>query len=377
MYEYIVPDFLKDNDEDAIHERMLDILPNDIDKSEASYAWDFTRPTAIEHARLKGFHMNEAVKLIWPMFATGIYLDYHGEVRKLPRKKGISASGKLLITGKEGTNIYEGDLFSTEKVNGVASVFYKSMALYTIPESKTIEIEVSCLEVGLIGNAPPNTVILKGTENDGIQSVTNPENITGGIERENDDDYRDRIVLYDRSHGDSYTGNIADYTRWANEVNGVGGVKVIPANDDTGLVTIIITDGNGNPATPELCQNVYNHIMRPDSPIERYAPINAYLNVISPETLDVTITATIEVKKSTIDSIKELLHVELLEYFKQAMSEGEIRYTHVAGILSRIEGVYDFKTLTINGESGNLAIPTDYIPVIDIENIILTEGEVI
>lgn len=374
--KYVTPSFLSDCDEDTIHQRMLDTLPADLDKSEGSYAWDFTRPTAMEHARLKGFEMNEAVKLIWPQFATGIYLDYHGEIRGLPRKEGIAATGFLAITGKAGTIIHRGDQFSTESVNDFPNLLFQSVYDYEIPDSGSINIKIECMKVGTIGNVSQNTIVLMATLNTGIQSITNPDYLSGGIDKEDDDTYRKRLVSYDKNRDSSFIGNVGDYTRWASSVNGVGSVKVIPAQDDTGLVTIIITDGNGNPAPTELCTEVYNYIMSPDNPIERLAPINAFLKVSHPETLSITITATVELKNGILEEVKSTFIQALREYFKRAISDNEIRYTYICNIIGDIPGVYDYGNVMVNGLQKNVPINSNVLPVIDEENIILTSGAI-
>ena len=51
--EMELPDFLENSSEDEIHEKMLGNLPDDIDKAEGGFPWDFTRPTAIEYQNLK------------------------------------------------------------------------------------------------------------------------------------------------------------------------------------------------------------------------------------------------------------------------------------------------------------------------------------
>lgn len=375
-FEYVTPEFLSDSDENSIHNRMLNVLPDDIDKSEASYAWDFTRPTAIEHARIKGFEMNEAVKLIWPLFATDIYLDYHGYSRGITRKEGIAATGILSITGRTGTKINKGDQFSTETVNNSPNVIYQSVYDYEIPESGSIDIEIECMEVGTVGNTPPNTIILKATTNDGILSLTNPNHFSNGIDIEDDDTYRERIISYDQNRGSSYIGNVSDYIRWASSINGVGSVTVIPAKDTTGLVTIVITDGNGEPATQELCTEVYNYIMSPNNPLERLAPINALLSVVPPETLSVTISATVELKDTTIEKVKSSFISSIKQYFKEAVSDNEIRYTYICKLLGSIEGVYDYGNVIINDVQKNIAISSDTLPVIEESNLMLTSGSI-
>ena len=74
MTEYETPEFLQD-DEDEVHQRMLELLPDDLDKSEGSHIWDLTRPTAIEVAEFKEFTMNTALQMIFPQFANGEFLD--------------------------------------------------------------------------------------------------------------------------------------------------------------------------------------------------------------------------------------------------------------------------------------------------------------
>lgn len=374
--DYITPAFLSDSDENTIHRRMLDIIPDDIDKSEASFVWDLTRPTAMEHARIKGFEMNEAVKLIWPQFATDIYLDYHGEIRGLPRKEGIAATGLLSITGRSGTIIHKGDQFSTESVNDFPNLPFCSISDYVIPDTGSIDIEIECMEVGTVGNIPPNTVVLMVTPNTGIRSLTNRDYLSGGIDKEDDDTYRERLISYDQNRDASFIGNISDYMRWASSVNGVGSVNVIPAQDDTGLVTIIITDGNGNPATSELCEEVYNYIMSPDNPIERLAPINALLEVSPPETLTITITATIELKNGLMEEVKSTFIESVKEYFKRAAMDNEIRYTYICNILGDTPGVYDYGNVTVNGDKKNIPINSNILPLIDEEYVTFTAGSI-
>ena len=375
--EYVTPDFLNDSDEDVIHERMLSVIPDTIDKSEGGFVWDFTRPTAIEHARLKGFHMNEAIKLIWPQFATGVYLDYHGETRGVARKEGIRASGMLEVEVSSGTTIQSGDLFSTVAQNGVANVFFQSIQSYDFKEAGTYEIEVECTEVGIIGNVAVDTIILTGTPNSKIISVTNPEKFENGIDLEDDDSYRERLVEFDKSASSSYIGNVNDYTRWASEVNGVGNVKVIGAQDDSGTVTVIITDGNGNPASNELCESVYDHIMKPNNDLERLAPVNAILKVVPPETINIQISAVVELRSGNIDDISTEFLASMKEYFASSVSDKEIRYTYVCGLLGKMPGVYDYKDVYINGDQNNIPLDTDVMPVIELSSITLTEGVVV
>ena len=58
--DFVLPEFLEDCDADTIHARMMDELPDDIDKTEGGFPWDFTRPTALIAAALLQFYIPEA-----------------------------------------------------------------------------------------------------------------------------------------------------------------------------------------------------------------------------------------------------------------------------------------------------------------------------
>lgn len=376
MTEYETPEFLQD-DEDEVHQRMLELLPDDLDKSEGSHIWDLTRPTAIEVAEFKEFTMNTALQMIFPQFATGEFLDYHGEARGIIRKDAVAATGILTVNGVEGTQINEGDLFATlASGEEDISMSYSADATCIIPESGTLDISITCTEGGVDGNVAADSIIIIETENDGILSCTNHSAFENGIDEEDDETYSERIIEYDQAKEMSFAGSIADYKRWANEVPGVGSCTIIPASDSSGLVTIVIVDANGNPASQEVCTAVYNYIMSPDDPDSRLAPINAMLSVVSPSALVVTITATVELVDSDITTVKSLFYEEIKKYLSVAKDDHEIRITQVGKTLGNVAGVYDYNNLTVNGDNVNLTFASNYTPTISLENITLTEGKV-
>lgn len=385
MAEFSIPEFLKHKSTNEIHAQMKAILPADLDKSEGSHTWNFTRPTALVAARLCEFILPEVIKLIFPEWAYGEFVDAHAKTRGMSRKNATAATGTLVITGDAGTVIPAGSLFYTASVNGDPSIGYMTLEEVTIPESGEVEAAIECTQTGIVGNTTANTIIFPGNRVQGITSVTNPEEVTGGVEIESDASLIGRIVEYDRTQGESFVGNISDYRRWAESVDGVGAAIIIPANDDTGLVTIILVDSNGAPATEELCDAVYNYIMRPDDEYNRLAPVNAYLSVIPPETLTLSVKATVELEHgATMESILANFMAQLALYIPEALEEQEIKYSRVWAVLSDIIGVNDHTGMQIglrqdNGVSfgtANIPITKRQLPIIEIENLLLTEGNV-
>lgn len=385
MPEFTTPSFLKNLSPREIFAKMKKVLPADIDSSEGSHTWNYNYPTALVLGEVCEFLLPEVIKVAFPEWSYGELLDSHARGRGMSRRAATAATGELTITGDAGTVIQAGFLFSTAAVNGEPSVDYKVLTSTKIPDSGTVAVKVQCTQMGIVGNAPANTVILVSSRITGIKSVTNPEAISGGTEEETDESLIERILDYDQSQGDSFVGSVADYKRWATSVDGVGGATVIPAQNTSGLVTIILTDSNGDPATEELCTEVYNYIMSPENPEARRAPINAYLSVEPPSTMSISIKATVELADgATMEAVKEAYMAKLALYLPAALDDGEIKLTRVAAALASTEGAADFANLQIGLKTGgsvsygtsNIPITSSQLPTIVAEDLILTSGSV-
>lgn len=367
-----IPEFLSVVDADEIEKELLSIIPDEYDKSEGQHYYNFTMPTANIVSQLRGFDLPKAIGLIWPRFAFDEFLDYHADRRQMKRKEAQYASGEITITGTPGTVIPAGYNVSTESKNDIASKDYATTEKCTIGENGTVTVAAVSLAAGKIGNTAAGTIVVNSSSFDDVTEVINIKPFKGGIDEEDDESLIKRIDEYDLLIGDRNTGNPSDYKRWAQSVDGTGSAKVVRAKDTSGLVTIILLNGNGDPADEELCQKVYNYIMSPDNEDDRLAPCGAYLSVIPPETLVIDITANVELTAGTIGSVKEAYAEKLNDYFRNGIKNNEILYQKVCNILSNIDGVYDYSELTLKGGKENLLINDGTFPIISAENINLT-----
>lgn len=372
-----LPEFLQNKSTDEIHTQMLDFMPSDIDKSQGQHPYNYTRPTAMIASELCQQTLPEIIKLIFPMYAYGEWLDYHAQMRGISRRPATASFGSLRLTVTKNANIPVGSQFSTASVDGQPSVVFETtQGKYNLPEG-TVEIPVKCTQTGIVGNVIAGTVIFKLSQLSGVTAVTNPEAITGGTEEEDDDSLRARIISLDQSQSVSYVGSVADYKRWSLEVPGVGGVTVIPAQDDSGLVTLVITDSNGDPANEEICQNVYDYIMSPADPELRLTAPNVKLSVIPPTITELSISATVEVGTgSSLEAIKSTFIQEVQVYLDTARSDREVRYTQIGKILAGVPGVYDYDALTLNSGATNISITNTQLPQVTSDSVLLTQGVV-
>ena len=368
--------FLQGQDDETLHNEMLDTLPDDLDKTEGSFAHDFTYPTALRVAKFAEQDLLNAVSCIFPMFSYGVFLDYHGETRGMTRKPATKSYGHVQVYAKPGTTYPVGTLFATVADDNTEYVEFVSVASGTAEsDTEAVDLPVEAVEAGVRGNVPAHAITMLGANITGTISVDNEEPTTGGTDTEDDDSFRDRIVAYDRTRSVSFVGSKSDYVRWAMEVPGVGTAECIPAQDDSGLVTLVITDSNGDPANEQLCNAVYEYIQSPSNEDARLTNVNALLSVVPPETLDLTITATIELLYGgTLETVKTAFITTLKQYL--ASCDGEIKFSKVGSILSATSGINDYTNLLVNGGRANIKFSVNQLPFVSPDNVVFTEGVV-
>lgn len=372
MQEVKIPEFLSVNDADEIMKEIFALVPDEYDKSAGQHLYNMVKPTANIVSQMRGFDLPKAISLIWPKGAWDEYLDYHAEVRGMKRKAALYASGEVTLYGKSGTVIPAGYTVSTESRNDIESKDYVTTKECTIGEDGSVTVEAQAVAAGAIGNTAANTIVVNTTSFDDVTGITNKAAFDGGIDEEDDESLYARISEYDKSLGDTNIGNPADYKRWAESVDGTGTAKVIRATDTSGLVTIVLLDGNGEPASTELCEKVYNHIMSPNDEYARLAPCGASLSVITPEVLTITVDADVELESfGNMENVTTQFAKELNKYFEEAMEDGEIVYSRVYSILSGIYGVYDHYSMYLNGGRTNISLNDGVFPRTNTNNISL------
>lgn len=362
--DFSAPDWMEENSIDDIQERMMDNLPSDIDKTPGGFAYDFTMPTAIEKSRFIEENLMQTLMFAFPQYAPDAWLDLHSRQVHLTRHAAQKASGQLLITGEPGTEIEAGTMFYIPATANSGTIDFVTDDECVIGEDGTVLVSITANEAGSDYNVSANTITNMDDPMDEITAVTNPEPITGGTDEESDDDLYDRIAVeYDNSL--TYLGNDVDYIRWAKEA-GAGDCMVDSSSGDPGTVILVLVDTNGDPATQELCDAVYNYIVSPDDRSLRLLPTAcAKLVCMAATSFTVDFTCTgLQYHSTTIAEIKAEFSVLLKEVFAEAKTSGVLRYNDVRPLLSDIAGVDDFDTFLIDGCMENIEFSLEEYPMI-------------
>lgn len=285
----------------------------------------------------------------YAQYATGQDLD--NIVNNFGRKRflGTKAVAEIVVEGDAGAVIPAGFRVST----GDDFVF-ESLERHTLTGGKRT-IAVKAVASGIEYNVPSNTINEIVNPTPGVDSVINPEDATGGMGIETDDDLRERHLeaLKEPITGD----NVAQYRVWAREVEGVGNLRVLPTTPRPGVVTLILSDVNGHPVNDEVIKGVEEHI-------EDVRPVSAGVVVESAVSKAINISATVRLsegfdKADVIEEFEEAIR----EHFKGvALKEKYISFAQIGRLLLDTAGTFDYQDLLVNSASGSVELAENEVP---------------
>lgn len=336
---------------EQIHDRMMDEVNNDYDKSTGSFIWDATMAPAIEFEK-----QQEKVKEIKDKVdvdkLTGDDLERFVYQRTaLTRKEATRAFTTVEISGQEGATIEEGDLVGADDID-----FY-ALETKTIGSSGQIELFVAAEEKGSVGNVPAKAIDHFPTSISGMVDVYNPERVTNGYDRETDDELRQRY--YDKLQRPGKAGNKYHYEEWAQDVTGVGGVRVEPRHNGPLTVKVVIIDSNGKPADDDLQKAVSDYI-------ENQRPFGANVTVAAAKEKLVNISVNLDISTEYDDKeVKESVKQNIKDYFGSiAFKESEVSYALVGKTIIDTDGVDDYKQLKLNKAVENVSLVGNEVPIL-------------
>lgn len=331
---------------EAIRQRILDNMTNDIDKREGSFVSNMVSPVGVEFAKYY-MELDNILAIMFLEDATNEFLDKKVHDFGIYRKMGTSATGTIKVTGENGTRIPVG----SEVISQGGLVFYTLHDAW-LDNGEAI-IEVTSVDVGADFNIIANSIDSFVKKINGVTSVTNEEEFTKGTDTETDEELRERFFEIIRRPATS--GNKYHYEQWAKEVDGINQARVKPLWNGNGTVKVIVSNNN------ELVEE--DIVLKCQEHIDSVRPIGANVTVITPEALDVSITANIYMEEGYSSTIAKIEFEENLRSYLIGC-EGTIVYTRIASCLGSVEGIADYTELKINGVMSNISYDDEKLPII-------------
>ena len=318
----------------VILNNMLDKVTSDVTKTEGTLIYDALSPVACELAK-HYIELDSYIKRGFIQTSWGRFLDLRAAEHGLYRKSSTKATADLLFVGTSGTVIPKGTAVQTAE--GKVFTTDASATLTSTSIWVTATAEASSPEYNLL----PNTITQLVNDIPGITSVTNQAATEGGGYGEDDASFQIRVLDAVRNPGAS--GNVADYLRWASEVDGVGLVRVNPLWGGAGTVGIVILDMNRDSASEELIAKVASHI-------EEERPIGATVTVSSGIDYKIGLHAHVILDGTkSLASVTSAISAQYAAYFKEiTFIQTYASYQKICAMVLNTPGVKDFFGLTLH-----------------------------
>ncbi|EGT3903074.1 baseplate J/gp47 family protein [Clostridioides difficile] len=370
--ELPIPVFLTE-DEDSVHERMLSNF-QDVSTLEGDFIYDATRPTAEQIAELKQLGLQNNLKIAFPQTSYGTYLEWLGECKGVFKNQPTKAIGTITFTGVQGTIITKGTIVTTIATDEKQSIEFELLETKTIGANETVDIKAECRVAGIIGNVSKGSVAVLLGSISGVKSVTNKEDFRGGTDIEDEEHFRERVLVAEQE--DKLSGASSDYIRWAKEVDGVGYAYVVPEWAGAGTVKVLILDKNRKAATQELIDKVQEYIypnVEEGQNRNGKAPIGAIVTIATPQTLLINVKASFVFSNGfSQETVLNILKNKIDKYLDKIDIGGTVSYNAIYSLAGSMmltdEGIEDFSNLTINDVKENIKLQDQVVGIGEIVN---------
>ena len=270
------------------------------DFNEGSEIRNYLETIAVDHYVILE-DQNEHAKITFIDTAYGEWLDKHGQhpAIRLERNQGNEAVGEVTFTipsvSTEQTIIPEGTLLASTETGLQFSTDYD--AVIEIGDLN-VDVQCTCMSVGEDGNVVSGSIDL--IDDDFIDvhgiTVTNTDAFTGGVDYEEDEAYRARLLEYVRRED---FGSLPYYINLAETVPGVHDVKLV---DEVGVSKKILVNGDVKETSDTLLVDVLTRFSD-----TRNLGINHTFNVAKPTfvkySLEVTVDVDAELPSGTFEDL--------------------------------------------------------------------------
>ncbi|MDX5098743.1 baseplate J/gp47 family protein [Lactobacillus paragasseri] len=351
----------QNKDYDYFLRKMLDAVPDNIDKREGSIIYDALAPAALVMGQ-QSLDMANVIKETYIKTASGEFLDYraieHGTSR-YPATQ-TEAKAKVLNDKKEPlNNVQIGDKFASI---GDSPIFY---AVTKVNDDLTVELTAE-----VKGSSANSYIgqILPVTPNDLLSWAEITEITAPARDVESDDHLRARLLS--SQSWIAYGGNVADYLDMTSKIDEVGAAQIYPTWNGGGTVKVVILNNDLMPASASLVQKVKNTLDPEDKQAEGYglAPIDHAVTVTAPEELIVNVDISVKLDDTKATRyVKDSITKAVEGYFQslrkdwadinQKLGRGYQETIYRSKILSQVmltEGVVNAKLPSLNGRDADI-----------------------
>lgn len=340
---------------ESILQRMLDRIPNNMDKREGSIIYDALAPAAVE-IQLMYIEFDVILNETFGDTASREYLIRRVAERGITPKPASYAVLKAKTIPAE-LQIPLNSRFSLNDLNYIV-----------VDQIADGEYKMQCETIGKIGNGYFGDMIPIDYIQ-GLESIELTDLLIPGEDEEETESIRKRY--FDSFNSKAYGGNVEDYLNKTNSLPGVGSTKVTPVWNGGGTVLLTILNSEFEKASDTLIQSVQEEIdPTQDGSGLGLAPIGHTVTVNTASEVEINVSASITFEeghswndqKATIEGIIKDYLAELRKEWADH-STSIIRISQIETRIMDLNEVVDISDTKINGSESNLTLTRYQIPV--------------
>ena len=340
-----------------ILKRLLERVPDTLDKREGSIIYDALSPCALE-IKMLYLAIDDAISDSFADTASREFLIRRAAERGLVPRAAECAELRAVCV-PEGLDIPLGTRFSmgenyyfiTEKLPGNS-------------------YRIKCETAGASGNAIFGVMTpVEYVKN--LESFAAVEVLIPGVDEEDTEAFRERY--FDSFDSHAVGGNVTDYIEKTTAIAGVGAVKVTPVWRGGGTVELTILDSEFNAASPELLARVQGLIDPEAAMGEGLAPIGHSVTVDTAEKIPINISMRLDFDDGFSfeilrDEIENVISDFLLEFRKSWSDRNSfsVRVSQIESRLMGVRGIIDISDTKICGAASNIELTRLQIPVLGV-----------
>lgn len=349
---------------------VLEKAPDGIDTRQGSIFYDAVSGILIKIAKLYT-DLDLVFELTQVYTATGEYLDIKASEYGVVRQSATKAQYYVTF---EGTTPAIGERFFT---NG---------SYYTLKSTDDGTLYLESETAGIAGND-----VYQGTAAVPVGNIQGLVSAAFGIikeygtDAETDDSLR--IRLREKISGPAENGNKQHYKTWCESIEGVGRAKIMPLWNGPNTVRAILINPLGLPCSETVVERVQEYIDPAtkgytavvdgktykvgDGLGEGIANLGAHFAATAAEktVIDIEFKAEL-INGITVGDAVEAMTEAIKNYFRSVVMETAdtndivIRVSAVGALISSLPVILDYSELKINGNTGNIKLDEDSVPII-------------
>ena len=339
---------------EQILERMLSRVPDTFDKREGSVIFDAIAPSAYE------------CSLLYADIETKVKNTFAGTA---DRENLIKRGAEIGIAPFEATYALRKGLFTPTTLElPIGERFsYENLNFFIVEKLDAGVYSLKCETVGSVGNLGSGTLIpidyVAGLETANLSG----EVLVYGEDEEDTETFRQRY--FGTLPTMTLDGNIAQYTKWMTEYEGVGNFKIYPCWNGKNTVKVSILSSENTVASQTLIDDVQEYLDPESKGLGNgKAPIGAQVTVTTAKETNININATVilavgyDKPVGLEESIREYL--KTLNYYRNSVS-----YIALGAIFANNQSVELVVDMTLNGQKVDVALPNETIAKLNTLNV--------